>query len=552
MNVKDFMPTELYRNRRNEAEQLVKKWERTGLLEGLKGVSKGNMAQLLENQAIQLLREANTTGTTANSEEWSGIALPLVRRIFADISAKEFVSVQPMNMPTGLVFWLDFKYSTGQPGFTTGAGKESQNDSVFGVTDPSKGTAADYGWATPTEGLYGPARFGYTINDYTSSAVGLAAAASSTEWATGSISAADYNFNSEFSQSLLVGGSRIHKVTVSTASLSNPDLNGVRAFTLSNGTGTLVAEVYQEFTKYNKNAGTIQFLISGSVVTASQTLVINYHKQPTSTTRGDFEASKTQAGSSIDAVLDIPQVELQMRSETIVAKTRKIKALWTPEFSQDLQMYHNIDAEAELTALLGELISMEVDLEVLDMLIQNAAFTDYWSTRIGYEYNGSSFAAITANLTAYTQGTWFQTLGTKLQKMSSRIHQSTVYGGANFMVCSPLVATVLEAIPGFAADTDGTKTKFAMGVQKIGSIAKQYDVYKNPYMKENVILMGYRGNTFLHSGAAYCPLVPLIMTQTIPDPDNFTPRKAAMTRYSKIMLRPEFYGKVYVEGLNTL
>lgn len=552
MNVKDFMPTELYRNRRNEAEQLVKKWERTGLLEGLKGVSKGNMAQLLENQAIQLLREANTTGTTANSEEWSGIALPLVRRIFADISAKEFVSVQPMNMPTGLVFWLDFKYSTGQPGFTTGAGKESQNDSVFGVTDPSKGTAADYGWATPTEGLYGPARFGYTINDYTSSAVGLAAAASSTEWATGSISAADYNFNSEFSQSLLVGGSRIHKVTVSTASLSNPDLNGVRAFTLSNGTGTLVAEVYQEFTKYNKNAGTIQFLISGSVVTASQTLVINYHKQPTSTTRGDFEASKTQAGSSIDAVLDIPQVELQMRSETIVAKTRKIKALWTPEFSQDLQMYHNIDAEAELTALLGELISMEVDLEVLDMLIQNAAFTDYWSTRIGYEYNGSSFAAITANLTAYTQGTWFQTLGTKLQKMSNRIHQSTVYGGANFMVCSPLVATVLEAIPGFAADTDGTKTKFAMGVQKIGSIAKQYDVYKNPYMKENVILMGYRGNTFLHSGAAYCPLVPLIMTQTIPDPDNFTPRKAAMTRYSKIMLRPEFYGKVYVEGLNTL
>lgn len=552
MNVKDFMPTELYRNRRNEAEQLVKKWELTGLLEGLKGVSKGNMAQLLENQAIQLLREANTTGTTANSEEWSGIALPLVRRIFADISAKEFVSVQPMNMPTGLVFWLDFKYSTGQPGFTTGAGKESQNDSVFGVTDPSKGTAADYGWATPTEGLYGPARFGYTINDYTSSAVGLAAAASSTEWATGSISAADYNFNSEFSQSLLVGGSRIHKVTVSTASLSNPDLNGVRAFTLSNGTGTLVAEVYQEFTKYNKNAGTIQFLISGSVVTASQTLVINYHKQPTSTTRGDFEASKTQAGSSIDAVLDIPQVELQMRSETIVAKTRKIKALWTPEFSQDLQMYHNIDAEAELTALLGELISMEVDLEVLDMLIQNAAFTDYWSTRIGYEYNGSSFAAITANLTAYTQGTWFQTLGTKLQKMSNRIHQSTVYGGANFMVCSPLVATVLEAIPGFAADTDGTKTKFAMGVQKIGSIAKQYDVYKNPYMKENVILMGYRGNTFLHSGAAYCPLVPLIMTQTIPDPDNFTPRKAAMTRYSKIMLRPEFYGKVYVEGLNTL
>lgn len=554
MDVKSLLPTELYRDRRKEAEKLVRKWERTGLLEGLKGVSRGNMAQLLENQATRLLYEANTTGTVAGSEEWSGIALPLVRRIFADISAKEYVSVQPMNMPTGLVFWLDFKYGTGQPGFNTNSGKESQNDSVFGVTDPAKGTGADYGWATPTEGLYGPGRFGYTINDYSSSAIASnGGSVSSTNWVSASLSATDYNFNSEFSQSLLAAGSRIHKILISTASLTNPDLNGVRAFTISNGTGTLIAEVYQEFTKYNKSDGTIQFLISGSAMaTASQTIVVNYHKQPTSITRGDFEAGKTQAGSTIDVPLDIPTVELQMRSENITAKTRKIKALWTPEFSQDLQMYHNIDAEAELTALLGELISMEIDLEILDMLIQNAAFTDYWSTRIGYEYNGSSFAAITANLTAYTQGTWFQTLGTKLQKMSNRIHQSIVRNGANFMVCSPMVATILEAIPGYAADTDGSATKFAMGVQKIGSIAKQYDVYKNPYMKENVILMGYRGSSFLETGASYCPLVPLMMTPLVLDPDNFVPRKGAMTRYAKIVYRPEYYAKIYVEGLNTL
>ena len=554
MDIKSLLPKELYRDRRKEAEKLVRKWERTGLLEGLTGVSRGNMAQLLENQATQLLYEANTTGTTANSEEWSGIALPLVRRIFADISAKEFVSVQPMNMPTGLVFWIDFKYSTGQPGFNTGAGKDSQNDSVFGVTDPSKGTAAAYGWGTPTEGLYGPGRFGYTINDYSSSAIASnGGSVSSTNWVSASISATDYNFNSEFSQSLLVAGSTVHKILISTASLSNPDLNGVRAFTLSNGTGTLVYDVFQEFTKYNKTTGTIQFLISGSgVATASQTLVVNYHKQPTSVTRGDFEASKTQAGSSIDTALDIPSVEIQMRSESIIAKTRKIKALWTPEFSQDLQMYHNIDAEAELTALLGELMAMEVDLEILDMLIQNAAFTDYWSTRIGYEYNGSAFQAITANLTAYVQGTWFQTLGTKLQKMSNRIHQSIVRSGANFLVCSPMVATILEAIPGYAADTDGNSSKFAMGVQRIGSIAKQYDVYKNPYMKENVILMGYRGNSFLESGASYCPLVPMIMTPLVLDPNNFTPRKGAMTRYSKVVYRPEYYGLIYIEGLNTL
>lgn len=553
MNLADLLPKDAYMNQRNAAIALTKKWQKTGLLEGLKGPEKGNMAQLLENQARQLVTEANQTGTIAGSEEWAGIALPLIRRVFAEISAKEFVSVQPMNLPSGLVFWLDIKYGTGQPGFNNNSGKDSQNDSVFGVSDPAKGTGASYGWATPTEGLYGPGRFGYTINDYSSSALISGSSASATAWTTGSVAATDYNFNSEFSQSLLVGGSRIHKVLISTASISGFDPVGVRAFTLSNGSGTLVYDVYQEFTKYNKSTSEIQFLISGSVVTgASQTLVVNYHKQPTSITRGDFEAGKTQAGSSVDTALDIPELSLELRSDPVVAKTRKLKAKWTPEFAQDLNAYQNIDAEAELTGILGEYISQEIDLEILDMLIHEAAFTDYWSSRIGYEYNGTSFAAITANLTAYTQGSWFQTIGTKIQKMSNRIHQSTVRGGANFLVCSPLVATVLESIPGYAADTDGNKTRFSMGVQKIGALNNRFEVYKNPYMKENAILMGYRGSQWLETGAYYSPYIPLIMTPIVLDPDNFTPRKGVMTRYAKGVLRPEYFGKIYVEGLNLL
>ncbi len=551
-NLASLLPKDTYVNQRKAAQMLTRKWERTGLLEGLKDHERGNMAQLLENQARQLVTEANQTGTVAGSEEWSGIALPLIRRIFAEISAKDFVSVQPMNMPSGLVFWLDVKYGTGQPGFNTAAGKDSQNDSLFGVTDPNKGTGASYGWATPTEGLYGPGRFGYTINDYSSSALGVASAVSSTEFITGSLSATDYNFNSEFSQSLVVGGSRLHKVTVSTASIANFDPNGVRAFTLSNSTNSLVYDVYQEFTKYNQSAGTITFIVSGAALIAADRIVVNYHKQPTAVTRGDFEAGKTQAGSNIDTPLDIPQLSLELRQDAIVAKARKLKAIWTPEFAQDLNAYQNIDAEAELTGILGEYITQEIDLEILDMVMQHAAFTDYWSTRIGYEYNGSSFAAITANLTAYTQGTWFQTIGTKIQKMSNRIHQSTVRGGANFLVCSPLVATILESIPGYAADTDGNQAQFGMGVQKIGALNNRFQVYKNPYMKENVILMGYRGNQWLETGAYYAPYVPLIMTPTVLDPDNFTPRKGVMTRYAKGMTRPEFYGKIYVEGLNTL
>lgn len=552
LRLNDLLPKDTYMNQRRQAQMLTTKWERTGLLEGLQGPEKGNMAQLLENQARQLVTEANQTGIVAGSEEWAGIALPLIRRIFAEISAKEFVSVQPMNMPSGLVFWLDVKYGTGQPGFNTAAGKDSQNDSVFGVSDSNKGTGASYGWATPTEGLYGPGRFGYTINDYSSSALAVASAVSSTEFTTGSVSATDYNFNSEFSQSLLVGGSRIHKVTISTSSISNFDPVGVRAFTLSNTTNSYVYDVYQEFTKYNQSAGTVQFLVSASALAAADRLVVNFHKQPTAITRGDFEAGKTQAGSDINTPIDIPSLSLELRQDPIVAKTRKLKAMWTPEFAQDLNAYQNIDAEAELTGILGEYISQEIDLELLDMLLHDAQHTDYWSMRIGYEYNGSSFSAITQNLTAYTQGTWFQTLGTKIQKMSNRIHQATVRGGANFLVCSPLVSTILESIPGYAADTDGNQVKFSMGVQKVGQINNRFQVYKNPYMKENAILMGYRGAQYLECGAVYSPYIPLIMTPLVLDPDNFTPRKAVMTRYSKKMLRPEFYGKLYVEGLNTL
>ena len=205
--------------------------------------------------------------------------------------------------------------------------------------------------------------------------------------------------------------------------------------------------------------------------------------------------------------------------------------------------------------MLSEYVSQEIDLEILDMLIQNAQTTERWSAKIGKIFDGGTNTIIDdPNLTgqAYNQGTWFQTLGTKIQKVSNKIHQLTLRGGANFLVCSPTVATILESIPGYAADTDGDKMQFAMGVQKVGAINNRFQVYKNPYMTENTILMGYRGAQFLETGAVYSPYIPLIMTPLVYDPTNFTPRKGVMTRYAKKMVRPEFYGKVFVEGLNTI
>jgi hypothetical protein len=557
MNINSLMPTDTIAKQKAVSNGLVKKWERTGLLEGLsREYEKAGMAVLLENQAKQLVSEANVTGTSANSEEWSGVALPLVRRIFAEIAAKDFVSVQPMNLPSGLVFYLDFKYATAQPGFTTGAGKDSQNDSVFGVTDDRKG-------GTPaTEGLYGAGRFGYSINEDTTATLVNGTGALGTDINTGSAFTATtfedhINHDAEFSASLSGAYTQYQTVAYQFPAAELADGDGVRAFQIS---GSGISTYYPQFTTVTGWAGlstdlpTVKFLVKGTDATiAVQNAVITFQKQPNNISRGDFEDS-TSAGNGAVSTLDIPEINLEMKSEAIVAKTRKLKAVWTPEFAQDLNAYHSIDAEAELTSMLSEYVSQEIDFELLDMLIQNAQTIDRWSAKIGFEYNAAT-TAFTANNTAaqaYNQGTWFQTLGTKIQKVSNKIHQLTLRGGANFLVCSPTVATILESIPGYAADTDGDKMQFAMGVQKVGAINSRFQVYKNPYMTENTILMGYRGAQFLETGAVYAPYIPLIMTPLVYDPKSFTPRKGVMTRYAKKMVRPEFYGKVYVDGLDTI
>jgi len=560
MNVNSLLPQEANANANSVALQLENKWEKTGLLEGLDNeVERKGMAVLLENQAKQLVSEASATGTGGSAEEWSGVALPLVRRIFAEIAAKDFVSVQPMNLPSGLVFYLDFKYgSKGNTGdnaaggndFLEGSARDSQLDSVFGVTDKGKGDGTN----VAVEGLYGAGRFGYSINDVTSSALTMATdgAIGATVYVTGSVSQTDVNHSSEW---LAASGASATTVTVDItgSAFSAPDLEGVRGFNLI---GTNVSAVYPEFTKLNGNKTQLSFVIDKAAGVAAMNVV--YHKAPTATDRGDFE---DVAGNKVpnqyspsSTQLDIPEINLEMRSEAIVAKTRKLKAVWSPEFAQDLNAYHSIDAEAELTSMLSEYVSQEIDLEILDMLINNAQTTAYWSARIGYKYDTTSatFANDAANGQAYNQGTWFQTLGTQIQKVSNKIHQLTLRGGANFLVCSPSVATILESIPGYAADTDGDKQQFAMGVQKVGAINNRFQVYKNPYMTENAILMGYRGSQFLETGAVYSPYIPLIMTPLVYDPDNFTPRKGVMTRYAKKVVRPEFYGKVLVHALDRL
>jgi hypothetical protein len=525
-------------NRADEVKPLISKWSKTGLLEGLaNGNEKSTMAVLLENQAKQLLKEgsATTAGTTgAGYEQWTGVALPLIRRVFAEIAAKEFVSVQPMNLPSGLVFYLDFKYANDKQPFGFAPEGQNQTGTLQGVTDN--------GNTDPTDGLYGAGHFGYSIP----LVAGTPAAVT-----TGSVTAADVFFDGNYTASL----SSYAKVSVAQSTLSGLDLEAVRSFQLFSGSSALTgSQVLPAFTKVT---GTnIDFIVlAAAVTTGAFTTNVSYSVQPTNNDRGDFEAKPVSANDrNLDTDLNIPSIELQMRSIPVTAKTRKLKASWTPEFAQDLNAYHSIDAEGELTAMLSEYVSMEIDLEILDMLISSAATTDFWSAKVGQEYNSVAGAFEASQFTgqAYVQGTWFQTLGTKVQKVSNKIHAKTLRGGANFMVCSPDVSTILESIPGYAADTDGNKMKYAMGVQKVGAMTGRFDVYKNPYMQENTILMGFRGSQFLETGAVYAPYVPLMLTPLVYDPNNFTPRRGVMTRYAKLVTRPEFYGKIQVADLNIL
>jgi hypothetical protein len=553
-----------------QSAKLANKWEKSGLLEGIKSsTERNNMSMLLENQAKQLVNESNTLGSagagasfgSGNSEAWAGVALPLVRRVFGEIVAKDLVSVQPMNLPAGLIFYLDFQYGTAQGG-------KAVNESLYGAESTLKRTDGAF-----DKGLYGAGEYGYSSKKLTKSFDGIGTVISATVYLTSSavITANDIVCtDTEFSASNVaeLTNGTINRITVLGSHLTNFDVEGVKSFTIDDSANKITA-VYPQFTRTNSN-GNVEFVVKVAAATDWPLLLtasVDYSAGPDNLDdRGDFEDTSTTG--TANSALVIPEINVSMKSDTVAAKTRKLKAQWTPEFAQDLNAYHSIDAEAELTSILSEYISMEIDLEILDMLIQNADTIEGWSAKVGRDITVGGLAA--ANTTAggtdnatftnsdgtngvyYTKMSWFQTLGVKLQKVSNIIHQKTLRGGANWMVISPKVSTILESIPGFAADSSGDADKYAMGVQKVGAINSRYTVYKNPYMTENTILMGYKGSQFLETGAVFAPYIPLIMTPLVYDPTSFTPRKGIMTRYAKKMVRPDFYGKVMISNLDSI
>ena len=578
------------RDMRSEGNALLSKWERTGLLEGLvSDRQRGTMARLLENQAKELLRESSSM-SAGDVEGFAAVAFPIVRRVFAGLIANDLVSVQPMSLPSGLIFFLDFVYSPNIGGSNAQTQRFANvaDKSIYGtdrVGSQITGGVNIVGNTAYKENLSGPrdimgyayaspsasaavAHDEWTVTDafslsgstdeqkrkylqYDPDLLALSSSTNTLEFGvirvakvdlTGSVAAQDADFNNlgAFSASFVamdgVGASDvvIRRLTALTASTSGGDKDYVQFVIASVGAG--VGTLVQTF-GVGTGTAALNFPIKDNLTTS------NALGSVVGTTIWGLEGNE-----------DIPEIDIKVDSIAVTAQTKKLKAKWTPELGQDLNAYHNLDAEVELTSILSEQIALEIDREILADLVNGAtASTFYWSRSPGLFVNRTTGAEVGASSAAPdftgTVSEWYETLVETINDVSAAIHRKTLRGGANFVVCGPEVANILEFTSGFRASITHDDDSGSIGAVQTGSLSKKFDVIVDPYFLRNVVLIGRRGSSFLESGYVYAPYVPLQTTPTIFGPEDFVPRKGVMTRYAKQMVRPDMYGLVIIRGL---
>ena len=550
-----------YGTRLQQAEKLADKWQRLGLMEGLDApkdsLLRTNVAIMLQNQAKQILRQANYTSTTQFHEQWVGIAMPLVRRFMHKLAAKDFVTVQAMSQPTGLVFFIDHQFGTDRKGFKKG-------DSIYGTE--MKGIRGEFDYVMDTNlaaGLYGGGKWGYSLNELvTSSAI------EGVGQLTGSqVTAKYYQNDSRFEEDHFVNGTMSKKVKVISVALpKGADKNGYDSFYLTNeaekNSKNYIANLYRQYTRLDGD--NIRFVVETHTTESysAETTSLYYHAQPQTYDRGDFQYQTEQQEHALQTVdIGIPQIQFKLSQKPIVPQTRKMKATWTQQLIDDLNALLAIDGEQQISNQLTDQITLETDLQIISMIGKGAVMSGnegYFSVVPGNELDGKVTDGVAkfknnGNYAIQDKPGWFRNIAIPMQKVSNMIHQKTGKGGANFAIVSPALATVLQTIQGFSINTDGTQEWMEGGFTNIGNFKSRYKIYKNPYsVADNMMIMGYRGTGFLDFGAAYCPYIPLIMLPNIMQPTNLTPTKGVYTRYAKTMLRRDYYGVVYVHGLQTV
>ena len=575
-----------------EGAALIGKWEQTGLLEGIgDDVARNGMARLLENQAKELLRESSTMAA-GDVQGFAAVAFPLVRRVFGNLIANDLVSVQPMSLPSGLIFFLDFVFSpdlgggddlqtiTSRLGNTVDEsiyGGDQVGSQITGGIDLTGTFAAsgpyalNNGWSSPTgSGLF-----------RSPSAVGGPGGTSVTPLQVGTYGAGNATLDrlAQYDPDLVSGSSVVAFYEVDrasiTGSLATTEFNYDDLIALTIDTSNISGSQLRRVTQFSAsvtgqpdrdNNVIVGFLGSSTALALTASIEAGLlNTEP----KGPFEMTfpsvdRFQNADAVGSVTGasawglennerIPQIDIRGDSVAVTAITKKLKAKWTPELGQDLNAYHNLDAEVELTQILSEQIALEIDREILDDLVRGAAAgVRYWSRSPGRFVNRTTGVEIGANTTPDFTGNvseWYETLVETINDVSAQIHRKTLRGAANFVVCSPEVANILEFTAGFRANVTADSDRGDAGALKVGNLSKKFDVIVDPYFPRNLVLVGRRGSSFLESGYVYAPYVPLQTTPTIFGVEDFVPRKGVMTRYAKKMVRPDMYGLVVVRDL---
>ena len=590
------------RDLKQEGAALLEKWERTGLLEGIGDDYKRNsMARLLENQASQLLKEASTMAG-GDVEGFASVAFPIVRRVFGGLIANDLVSVQPMSLPSGLIFFLDFTQTDARMGDAAGVSVYGGNvvaSQVTGGVDLASNDGGGFynmrnGYSSPQGTItlaQGEAAANWIIraSGSTSNDFGTAAGAGapheklSATGAVTAVSARRLHSLAQYDADLSGSNILVLRVSASALTAGGIELNedNLAGITVAANLGSISGSVARRLTQYvdPRTQTQVDFVIvpdAGVTVASLSSSIKNVSLDFNIPTADNFDQANalgavvgapewllesqanTVSGNFADNQGDIPEIDIKVDSVAVTAITKKLKAKWTPELGQDLNAYHNLDAEVELTSILSEHIALEIDREILeDLIVRATAGTLHWSRLPGRFLNrqtgdlvggGTQNEALMGADFTGTVSEWYETLVETINDVSAAIHRKTLRGGANFIVTSPEVANLLEFTAGFranvTADSNGT-----VGAVNVGSLSKKWDVYVDPYFRRNLVLVGRKGGSFLESGYVYAPYVPLQVTPTIFGTEDFVPRKGVMTRYAKKMVRPDMYGLVLCHDL---
>jgi hypothetical protein len=580
-------------------EKIANRWSEVGFLDGLNGHVRDNIATLYENQAKVIMNEATSS---ENSGSFETVVFPIIRRVFSKLLANDIVSVQAMNLPIGKLFFMLPVTSERQwdPEFKDGA--VGRHAGLMGYTRENRyGEGAENGVITdkPTEDrFYLPDEVvndGAKVTQYMKKTlydlfyndflfdnskgkihikVGAAEVVGWDKYGELSKDGENkYMLHADGTVRNLViavqGFSQVNK-----GKLTGPDGNEMdtEAFLASlkviakngvEGTETasfkaneaipfrVMTQKYGkgivEYTDAVDSKGTlyIELDLCKPVVQAGKTLdgYIGITKEAAEALVNNIMVAWSQY-DSLELETEIGEVSFKLDSVTVSVEERKLRATWSPELAQDVAAFHNIDAEAELTAILSEQIAAEIDREILRDLRSAAPWQKRW------DVNG--WRRMAAFSTNYTQKDWNQELMTAINQISAQIHKSTLRGGANFVVVSSEISAIFDNLEYFhVSDASAESDQYNMGIEKVGSLSGRYQVYRDPYSPAWSIIIGHKGKSLLDTGYIYAPYVPMQLTPTMYNPFNFAPVKGIITRYAKKCVNNRFYGAIKVDGLTT-